>query len=81
MTPFVQSLLGTGAYASVDALKSIFSKNGIPAKLISGPHFIVREFNAFATRWGFEMVLSSPEYPKGHALIEQHIHELYTTLL
>ena len=73
--PFVRPLANTGAYASVRAMKNIFSENGIPMKVISdnGPHFVAGEFKRFAARWGFEMVLSSPEYPQGHALIERHI--------
>ena len=74
-TPFIRPLPNTGAYASVRAMKSIFSENGIPAKVVSdnGPHFIAGEFKQFAAKWGFETVLSSPEYPQGHALIEWHI--------
>ena len=73
--PFVRPLPNTGAYASIRALKGIFSENGIPARMISdnGTHFTAGEFKQFAKKWGFEMVLSSPEYPQGHALIERHI--------
>ena len=73
--PFVRPLANTGAYATVRAMKSIFSENGIPLKIISdnGTHFTAGEFKRFAEAWGFEMILSSPEYPRGHALIERHI--------
>ena len=56
-------------------MKSIFLENGIPVKIISdnGPHFTAGEFKRFAESWGFQMILSSPEYPQGHALIERHI--------
>ena len=76
--PFVRPLANTGAYASVRALKEIFSENGIPVKMISdnGKHFTGGEFKRFASRWGFQMVLSSPEYPQGHALIERHIQTI-----
>ena len=76
--PFVRPLPNTGAFASVRALKEIFAENGIPAKMISdnGRHFTAREFKSFASSWGFEMVLSSPEYPQGHALIERHIQTI-----
>ena len=48
---------------------------GIGSKVISdnGKHFSAAAFRHFASTWGFELVLSSPEYPKGHALIERHI--------
>ena len=73
--PFVRHVGNTGAYASIKAMKSIFAKNGIPVRVISdnGKHFIAAGFRQFAASWGFELVLSSPEYPKGHALIERHI--------
>ena len=73
--PFVRPLANTGAYASVKAMKSISSENGIPVKITSdnGPHFTAGEFKRFAESWGFQMILSSPEYPQGHALIERHI--------
>ncbi len=73
--PFVRPLANTGSYATVKAMKGIFSENGIPLKVISdnGTHFTGGDYKRFAARWGFEMVLSSPEYPQGHALIERHI--------
>lgn len=76
--PFVRPLPNTGAYASVRAMKEIFSENGVPIRMISdnGKHFTAGEFKRFAARWGFEMVLSSPEYPQGHALIERHIQTI-----
>ena len=76
--PFVRPLPNTGAYASVRAMKEIFSENGVPVRMISdnGKHFTAGEFKRFAARWGFEMVLSSPEYPQGHALIERHIQTI-----
>ena len=76
--PFVRHVANTGAYASIKAMKSIFSENGIPAKVISdnGKHFIAAGFKQFAAEWGFELVLSSPEYPQGHALIERHVQTM-----
>ena len=51
---FVRPLANTGAYATVKAMKNIFSKNGIPVKIISdsGPHFTAGEFKRFAESWG-----------------------------
>ena len=34
------------------------------------------EFKRSAMEWEFEMVLSSPEFPQGHALIERHIQTI-----
>ena len=73
--PFVRPLPNSGSYATIRAMKSIFTENGIPLKVVSdnGTHFTGGEYKRFASKWGFEMVLSSPEYPQGHALIERHI--------
>ena len=76
--PFVRPLSNTGAYETVKAMKSIFAENGIPAKVVSdnGTHFTAALFKKFAREWGFELVLSSPEYPQGHGLIERHIQTI-----
>ena len=73
--PFVRRVSNTGAAASVRAMKSIIAENGIPLKVVSdnGSHFSAHEFKKFADTYGFELILSSPEYPQGHGLIERHI--------
>ena len=73
--PFVRQVANTGAAASIRAMKSIIAENGIPRKVVSdnGSHFSAHEFKKFADKYGFELILSSPEYPKGHGLIERHI--------
>jgi hypothetical protein len=47
----------------------------MPVKVISdnGSHFSASAYILFCKRWGFELILSSPEYPRGHALIERHV--------
>ena len=72
--PFVRPVSSTSASVTITAAKSIFSENGIPHKIISDNHpFNSHEFKEFARRWGFEVVPSSPEYPRGHGLIERHV--------
>ena len=48
--PFVCQVVNTGAFSSIKAAKSIFTENGIPAKVISdnGKHFIASSFKHFA---------------------------------
>ena len=74
-SPFVRPVPNTGAPATVKALKNIMGENGVPVKLISdnGPHFSTQEFSKFAKEYGFEIILSSPRYARGHALIERHV--------
>ena len=76
--PFVRPVANTGAAASIRAMKQIFSENGIPSKVLSdnGSHFSAGIYDQFARRWGFELILSSPEYPRGHALIECHVQTI-----
>ena len=76
--PFVRYVSNTGTNASIKAMKSIFAENGIPCKIVSdnGPHFSAYAFQAFAKDWGFELILSSPEYPRGHALVERQIQTI-----
>ena len=73
--PFIRYVPNTSAHAAIKAMKGIFAENGIPVKVVSdnGPHFSAREYERFAAKWGFQVILSSPEYPQGHALIERHI--------
>jgi hypothetical protein len=73
--PFVRPVPNTGAAASIRAMKGIFAENGIPCKVVSdnGCHFSAGAYEQFANKWGFELILSSPEYPRGHALIERHV--------
>jgi hypothetical protein len=76
--PFVRYVSSTGAHASIKAMKSIFAENGIPCKIVSdnGPHFSAYAFDAFAKHWGFELILSSPEYPRGHAFVERQVQTI-----
>ena len=76
--PFVRYVQNTSAQAAIKAMKGIFAENGVPTKIVSdnGPHFAAHQYSAFAKKWGFEIILSSPEYPQGHALIERHIQTI-----
>ena len=75
--PFVRPVSGTSAQVTIAAVKTIFSENGIPEKMISDNHpFNSYEFKEFAKKWGFQVVPSSPEYPRGHGLIERHVQTI-----
>ena len=72
--PFIRPISSTSARVTIAAIKGIISENGIPLKLISDNHpFNSAEFKQFAKLYGFEVVPSSPEYPRGHGLVERHV--------
>ena len=73
--PVVRKVSSTAASPTVRAMKGVFSEYGIPKKVVSdnGGHFTAYECEKFAEMYDFEFVLSSPDYPRGHGLIERHI--------
>ncbi len=75
--PFVRPVSSTSARVTIAAMKGIFSENGIPHKVVSDNNpFNSFEFKQFAKTYGFEVVSSSPEYPRGHGLIERHVQTI-----
>jgi hypothetical protein len=73
--PVVRKVSSTAATPTVRVMKGVFSEYGIPKKVVSdnGGHFTAYECKRFAELYDFEFVLSSPDYPRGHGLIERHI--------
>ena len=61
----VKSLTSTTAANVVAALKSIFSRHGVPTILMTdnGPQFSCKEMAEFAELYGFHHRTSSPHYP------------------
>ena len=61
----VKSLTSTTAANVVTALKSIFSRHGVPVILMTdnGPQFSCNEMAEFAELYGFHHQTSSPHYP------------------
>lgn len=59
----------------VKALKTIFSRHGIPAVFMSdnGPQYVSEEVKRFATSYGFRHITSSPYYPKSNGLAERTV--------
>ena len=56
------------------AMKDMFARHGIPERLIAdNMPFNSVKFKDFANKWEFEVVTSSPHYPKSNGLIEKNI--------
>ena len=67
---------------TVNKMKSIFSRHGIPETVISdnGPQYASEEFRAFAESWGFKHITSSPKYPQANGLAERTVQTVKKTL-
>ena len=68
--------------AVIRALKSIFSRHGIPRVLVTdnGPCYSSREFRKFAKDWEFEHVTSSPKYPRSNGMAERYVGTIKSLL-
>ena len=71
----VVKLSATTSGTIISVLKAIFSRYGIPERLISdnGPQFASREMKIFSVSYGFEHVTSSPHYPQGNGQAERAV--------
>lgn len=62
----------------INNFKSIFARHGIPEILKSdgGKQYDSEEFMEFARQWEFNLVNSSPEYPRSNGMSERYIQTL-----
>ena len=87
--PEVVELTSTSG-SIITALKSIFSRHGVPEVLVSdnGPQYASQEFTCFARKYDFAHVTSSPHFPQSNGQAERTVKKLlgdsedpYTALL
>lgn len=71
----INKLEDTTSQTTIVHLKSIFSRHGIPDKLVSdnGPQYNSETFRNFAHNYGFQHVTSSPKYPQGNGEAERAV--------
>lgn len=62
----------TTSKAIIEALKSIFSRHGIPQTFMSDyrPQYASRELRDFAETYNFSHITSSPYFPQSNGLAE-----------
>ena len=73
--PEVVKLSSTSSLTVISALKSLFSRHGIPQEMRSdnGPQFDADEMSIFAKSYGFKHTTSSPHYPQSNGQVERAI--------
>lgn len=78
----LERLLKTNSTTVIGKLKGIFSRFGIPEKVLSdnGPQYASHEFDTFANQWDFDHVTSSPRYPLSNGLAENSVQTIMRIL-
>ena len=73
--PEVIRLTSTTSKSVITALKSIFSRYGVPATLLSdnGPQFCSAEMKEFSKSYCFDHVTSSPHYAQSNGMVERTV--------
>jgi transposase InsO family protein len=66
----------------INALKSIFSRHGVPTTVFSdnGPCYAAAQFAIFANTYGFTHVTSSPRYPQSNGAAERAVQTVKNLL-
>ena len=56
-------------------MKTQFARNGIPDVCVSDnvPQFTAHEYKKFSKQWKFELITTSPRYPKGNGKVENAV--------
>jgi hypothetical protein len=73
--PEVIPMKTTTAERTVDALRVVFGRNGIPEQIVSdnGPQFSSREFAHFMAMNGIRHTTSAPWHPRTNGLVERFV--------
>ena len=73
--PEVITMTSTTTLHTVEALRSIFSRYGLPDQLVSdnGPQFTSGEFAQFLRQHGIKHILSAPYHPSSNGLAERFV--------
>lgn len=74
--PEIALLSSATASSVITHVKSIFARHGIPKTVVSdnGPCYNCREWQQFATQYGFHHVTSSPQHAQANGKAEKGVH-------
>ena len=78
----ISRLQNTEASTVINHTKAIFSRYGIPRKVVTdnGSQFTSYEYKNFSQEWTFKHITSSPRYPKSNGFVEQNIQTIKRAL-
>lgn len=73
--PEVIKMSTTTSSQTIDVLRTVFSRNGLPTTLVSdnGPQFTSKEFEDFVNANGIKHVKTSPYHPSSNGLAERFV--------
>ena len=72
--PEVARLCSKKSETVILAMKDMSARHGIPGRLIAdNMPFNSAKFQDFASKWEFEVITSSPHYPKSNGLMERNV--------
>ena len=73
--PEVIRVHSTTSASVISAMKSVFSKNGIPSTIVgdNGPQYNSAEMKACPLSYGFKHITSSPHYPQSNSQAERTV--------
>ena len=63
----------TTSVSTIDALKNVFSRHGIPEVVDNGPQYSLQEFAAFSKAYSFKHITSSPLFPQSNSQAERTV--------
>ena len=74
----VEKLTSTSSTSVINKLKGIFSRQGVPQKVVSdnGPQYSSAEFEKFAKEWDFLHSTSSPHFAQSNGLAERTVQTI-----
>ena len=74
--PEAVPMQSTTATKTVECLRTIFARHGLPEQLVSdnGPQFVSEQFQDFLQGNGIQHIRSAPYHPSTNGLVERFVH-------